>query len=175
MGERWIARGLRESCTILGDLQIEPDFLRFLRGTLHAGSIEEGIDLLKQYSDNREALKRFLAAEADLLSRAGLPISATSDLIQHCETIIVQGRFNERADIAAALTDLQCYVCERAERAELNQRRGLLGGMRDVLGGLAVVVLNGGCLAATTGISAASMQLGGVVIADGYKNIRSLF
>jgi hypothetical protein len=176
---RWLARGMRVSCEALGDFVIDPELVRFVRDHDRVYKLEEGVALLNELRENRDRIEEFLAAETELFNQVGLPVSATAHLIQRCREVIVDGRYKDRSDITQDLVSLRRYVCAKADLLEAGRRRGVLRGMRDVVGGLATASLNGGLLAATVGISgalsAASMVVGGVVAAEGYATIRGYY
>ena len=133
---RWITIGLRESCTTLGDLLIDPELLRFIRSQGETLTLDEGRHVLAMYAGNRDALDRFLRAEHELFVRAGLPSSATDHLIQKIRDVISQPAFHDRVEIADALGPLRDYVCDSASRYDVDRGRTILGGVRDVLGGV---------------------------------------
>jgi len=176
---RWLAAGFRESCTALGDLVIDPEFRLFLRHTSAPMAIKEAMVALDEYRKNQEDLDIFLNAERELFQRAGLPLSASDHLVNRCRSVIVAGRYDERIELAYSLAELQNYVCQKADQLETGLRRGILGGLLNVFGGLTVAVLNGGLLAATVGLSgaasAASVLVGGVIAADGYTTVRKIY
>lgn len=176
---RWIVAGLRNSCTTLGDLLVDPELLRYLRSQDDPHTLEDARRLLAEYRESGTALARFLAAERDLFARAGLPVSATEHLLKRIQDVITEPRSYDRDEIVNGLTALKGYVCDRTSRTELDRDRAVLGGLRDFFGGLAVATLNGGLLAASVGLSgaasAASVVVGGMVAADGYTTIRKIF
>jgi hypothetical protein len=135
--------------------------------------------MLKECQHNRERLEGFLAAERDLLTRAGLPTSVVNGLIEKCRTVMVELRYQGGPpEFGDALGDLQRSVCDRATRAEAGRRRGILSGMGEVFGGLSIAALNGGLLAISLGLSGAasatSMAVGSAVAGDGYVSVRKL-
>ena len=176
---RWIVAGLRESCTALGDLLIDPDLLRYFRSRDEVVDLNEGRRRIAEMRDNREALEQFLSAERELCSRAGLPVSATEHLIQRIRVVILEKREANIGAVVEELASLRDYVCSGFDRSATRRSHALLAGMRDVFGGLTIATLNGGLLAVSVGISgalsAASIAAGGAVAADGYGSVRKLF
>jgi hypothetical protein len=172
---RWLVRGLRESCGVLGDLLIAPDFLAFLNGQQRPVTMRRGIQILDQLREDRERLERFLAAEQELLRRAGLA-GAADYLIERCRVVILEGQYRERADVRAVLKELSSLVCSGADDRENAQRWSLISASRDVFGGLGLAFLNGTLLAQTVGIEgglASASMLGGATIANtGYHRFR---
>jgi hypothetical protein len=170
---------MRASCEAVGDFVIDPELVRFVRDQDRVYKLEEGVALLNELRENRDRIEEFLAAETELFNQVGLPVSATTHLIQRCREVVVDGRYKDRSDITQELVSLRHYVCAKADLLEAGCRRGVLRGMRDVVGGIATASLNGGLLAATVGIfgalSAASMVVGGVVAADGYATIKGYY
>jgi hypothetical protein len=171
----WIARGLRDSCEVFGDLLIDPSFLAFLstkrRVLRHAAALE----MLADYRTNREALDEFLAAERDLFIRAGLPESLSVQLVDRVRNVI-QNPPSESVEISRGLEELRQYACGQADRIETGRHRGLLGGMFGAISGISIVALNGGLLAATGGMSGAqcgaSSAAGGLVFGEGVNVVR---
>ena len=109
----------------------------------------------------------------------GVPFTVADNLLQRCRSVVVQLRYdNPPRDLGSLLGELQTFVCVRSGQVDADRRRGVLGGMGEVLGGLTGAALNGALLAATVGLSgaasAASMMVGGVVAADGLTTIRQL-
>jgi hypothetical protein len=176
---RWLTAGFRESCSVLGDLLIDPEFMRFVRSRRQTLTLEEGRVALADYARNRKALHLFLSAEGDLFAQAGLPTSIAEHLLRRCFEVTLQPPPVDRAEIADVFGDLRMYLCEKATLLEASRRRGVLSGVRDVFGGLLVAALNGGLLAATVGMSGAqcavSVVIGGMIAADGYSSVRRLF
>jgi hypothetical protein len=174
----WIRKGLSESCAALTDLLTDPEFKAFIEDERRRVAIEEGRALLAEYSKNRDALNQFLLAERDLFGRAGMPASLTEHLLRRCHDLIASPP-RERTEISTALGDLQNLVCTQSDSLDQARRRGVVGGMFGVLGGLSIVALNGGLLAATVGLSgaqcAASGALGSLVAGEGYNTVRRHF
>jgi hypothetical protein len=173
---KWLARGLRTSCDTIGDLLVDVEFAGFLRFARGQETLRTSSEMLKECQHNRERLERFLASERDLLTRAGLPTSVVDGLIEKCRTVMVELRYKDGPpEFGDALGELQRYVCDRARQAEAGRRRGILGGMGDLFGGLTVATLNGGLLAASLGLtgaaSAASIAVGSFIAGDGYLSV----
>lgn len=124
-------------------------------------------------------MERFLEAEEDLFSRAGLPASIAHHFMQLCRSVIVERQYRERVEVENVIADLQRYVCETAELLEIAKRRGVLNGMVDVFSGLTIAAVNGGLLAPTSGLSGgfltASMTAGSAIVSKGYDTVVRYF